>query len=383
MLTRSLFALAILSKPWLVCNPQPNPAVTGDTDTDASSGTTGSTGDTTNPTGTDTMAVTTDSMPVCGNGQLEEGEECDDGNMAADDACPNTCKNAFCGDDLVWTGMEQCEDGNEDNTDACVACQDAKCGDGFVWAGMEECDDGNLDDTDGCTSQCKAIVCGDGMVGGAEECDDGNTDDTDACVSCKNATCGDGKTQAGVEECDDGNTDKADGCSEICSHEYLMFVTKSALPADMGGVAGADAACQTAAGLGGLAGTYVASVSAEGDPAPTDLPTGKPLIRTDGMPIVAKAEDLFKGGGTTLMNPVDHDEEGNPVTGYAWTGTNQLGQPTLADCMKWSSKSKSVTTIGDITATGPEWTHDLTVDPSDPLFCDAINHLYCFRKLEP
>ena len=351
MLTRSLFALAILSKPWLVCNPQPIPAVTGDTDTDASSGSTGSTGDTTNPTGTDTMAATTDTMPVCGNGQLEEGEACDDGNMASDDACPNTCKNAFCGDDLVWTGMEQCEDGNEDNTDACVACQDAKCGDGFVWAGMEECDDGNNDDTDGCTSQCKAIVCGDGMVGGAEECDD-------------------------------GNTDKADGCSEICSHEYLMFVTKSALPADMGGVAGADAACQTAAGLGGLAGTYVASVSAEGDPAPTDLPTGKPLIRTDGMPIVAKAEDLFKGGGTMLMNPVDHDEEGNPVTGYAWTGTNQLGQPTLLDCGSWMVANGDASMVGGLALTGPGWT-STTPMMTEQLFCNATNHLYCFRKLEP
>jgi hypothetical protein len=163
----------------------------------------------------------------------------------------------------------------------------------------------------------------------------------------------------------------------------LMFVTKNTFPADMGGVAGADSACQNAAGLGGLVGTYVALISIEGDLATTDLPAGKPLIRTDGIPIVAKVEDLFKGGGTMLMNPIDHDEEGNPVTGYAWTGTNQFGQPSGSDCMKWGSKNKAVTTIGDVTATGLEWTYDTIVDPPDPLFCDAINHLYCFRKLEP
>jgi cysteine-rich repeat protein len=39
-------------------------------------------------------------------------------------------------------GAEECDDGNRDNTDACLNdCTDAGCGDGFVWAGVEECDD--------------------------------------------------------------------------------------------------------------------------------------------------------------------------------------------------------------------------------------------------
>ncbi len=384
MLTRSLIAIAILSKPWLVCNPQPVPADPADSDSEGSS-TGSSTTDVTSEstvTGPTSTTATTDTMPVCGNGQVEDAEECDDGNQVAEDACLATCKSAICGDDIVWSGMEECDDGDQDDTNACTAgCKNAFCGDGLVWAGMEECDDGNMIDDDACTNQCKGPVCGDGMKVGNEECDDGNMDDTDACVACKNAACGDGKVHAGVEECDDGNTDKADGCSEICAHEYLMFVTKNAMPADMGGVAGADTACQTAAGIGGLTGTYVAWISAAGDAASGDIPTGKPLIRTDGMPIVANASDLYKGGMTMLMNPIDHDEEGNAVTGYAWTGTSQSGVPSGSDCAGWTTTNLGAT-VGSVSSTTLEWTN-IFPNPPDPLACSAMNHLYCFRKLEP
>ncbi|MEZ4449127.1 MAG: DUF4215 domain-containing protein [Nannocystaceae bacterium] len=47
--------------------------------------------------------------------------------------------------------------------------------DGQVQAGVEECDDGNAVDTDACLSTCVAAKCGDGQVQeGVEECDDGN-----------------------------------------------------------------------------------------------------------------------------------------------------------------------------------------------------------------
>jgi cysteine-rich repeat protein len=60
------------------------------------------------------------------------------------------------------------------------------CGNGVLEAG-EECDDGNLDDFDGCTTQCILCgVCGDGIIGMSEECDDGNRVDGDGCSSnCK------------------------------------------------------------------------------------------------------------------------------------------------------------------------------------------------------
>jgi cysteine-rich repeat protein len=66
-------------------------------------------------------------------------------------------------------------------------CAGGSCGDGVLNVG-EECDDGNTDDEDGCSSTCVEEYCGDGVLqsGMGEECDDGNTDDGDGCSSnCK------------------------------------------------------------------------------------------------------------------------------------------------------------------------------------------------------
>ncbi|MBI2896135.1 MAG: hypothetical protein HYY06_21435, partial [Deltaproteobacteria bacterium] len=89
------------------------------------------------------------------------------------DACVGDCVDATCGDSYVQAGVEDCDDGNLDNTDACIGCTDAACGDSFVWAGVEECDDGNLSNGDSCVLNCRRAVCGDGDVReGVEECDD-------------------------------------------------------------------------------------------------------------------------------------------------------------------------------------------------------------------
>ncbi len=95
------------------------------------------------------------------------------------------CLSGTCGDTTSDPG-EQCDDGNGDNTDACINCTEAVCGDGFVQSGVEGCDDGNLVQTDACINTCASATCGDGFV------------------------------QAGVEECDDGNTMSGDGCSANC-----------------------------------------------------------------------------------------------------------------------------------------------------------------------
>ena len=47
---------------------------------------------------------------VCGNGKIEIGEECDDGNTTACDGCSPTCKLERCGNGIVECD-EQCDDG--------------------------------------------------------------------------------------------------------------------------------------------------------------------------------------------------------------------------------------------------------------------------------
>jgi len=113
------------------------------------------------------------------------------------------------------------------------------CGDGHLDAG-EECDDGNNANGDGCSSTCvkenpppPPPVCGDGHLDAGEECDDGNTYNGDGCSStcCKEnppppppPVCGDGHVDAG-EQCDDGNNYNGDGCSSTCVCEATSTPT--------------------------------------------------------------------------------------------------------------------------------------------------------------
>jgi cysteine-rich repeat protein len=155
---------------------------------------------------------------VCGNGILEGGERCDDGNADDTDDCV-ACRDATCGDGFVWAGVEDCEDGNDVDTDDCTnACLDAVCGDGIVHDGVEACDDGDIIDTNACTTACEDAACGDGIVyAGFEDCDDANAVDTDDCTTlCFDARCGDTFIHEGVEECDDGNALDGDGCTRDC-----------------------------------------------------------------------------------------------------------------------------------------------------------------------
>ncbi|HIE68915.1 MAG TPA: DUF4215 domain-containing protein, partial [Planctomycetes bacterium] len=93
----------------------------------------------------------------------EEGaEDCDDGNDDDSDACRNDCSEARCGDGVVGPG-EGCDDGNDDPTDDCVDCSPSSCGDGVVQSG-EICDDGNDLDNDSCLANCAPARCGDGVL---------------------------------------------------------------------------------------------------------------------------------------------------------------------------------------------------------------------------
>ena len=162
---------------------------------------------------------TTGPAPFCGDGTMDPGEDCDDANDDDTDACLATCVAAACGDGQVQAGVEDCDDANDDDADSCTnACNNAACGDGILGPG-ELCDDGNQNDDDDCTNACTVASCGDGVVqmANGEECDDNNADDGDACLAtCKAAICGDNVIHAGVEDCDDGNMDDLDTCNNDC-----------------------------------------------------------------------------------------------------------------------------------------------------------------------
>lgn len=160
----------------------------------------------------------------CGDGKPDPGEQCDAGGESA--TCNLDCTLAACGDSKVnATAGEECDRGaaNSDDADCTSACKLNVCGDGKVDrvgpGRHEECDDGNQVETDGCSNGCRLPRCGNGVVDPPEECDDANPDDTDGCARCAYARCGDGFVRAGVELCDDGNTIAGDGCSPKCTLE--------------------------------------------------------------------------------------------------------------------------------------------------------------------
>ena len=196
----------------------------------------------------------TPSAAECGNGYVETGESCDDGNTQSGDGCSAQCQ--------VESGWECLQEGSPcqkkttpDPTPTPVPKPTkAVCGDGFK-SGSEECDDGNTDDGDGCSAECTVekgydcssgtcnpvapgASCGNGTVEDDEECDDANTQSGDgcaancliiesgyacpkkggACVKQEETVCGDGILTSN-ESCDDGNKTDGDGCSAQCQTE--------------------------------------------------------------------------------------------------------------------------------------------------------------------
>ncbi len=175
---------------------------------------------------------------ICGNGILEEGEECEDGNNVDGDGCSAECEieeeAPRCGDGIINQENETCDDNNLINNDGCSStCKIERCGDNIKQTG-EECDLGILNGVlcnplyEGsctyCSGTCERITlfggyCGDGIKQSSEECDDQNTNNLDYCRNnCILPYCGDGIKDKN-EYCDDGNQINGDGCSKTCRME--------------------------------------------------------------------------------------------------------------------------------------------------------------------
>ncbi|PCC69086.1 Myxococcus cysteine-rich repeat-containing protein [Nannocystis exedens] len=385
--------------------------------------------DTTDTTEPSTETATTDDKPACGNGKLEPGEQCDDGNATPDDGCEVDCTKTageLCGNKVVDDG-EECDDGNDVPMDGCENnCTEteipASCGDGMV-NGDDECDDGNDDNTDACTNTCKNAVCGDGVIlAGTEECDDGNDVDTDECLSsCKAAICGDGQIQEGVEACDKGgdNSDTAyDGCttqcqlgphcgdSEVQAPEEecddgspdgddlcnackdvpfrYVFVTSLTYKGDVNKLNGGDIKCTSAADNASLPGDnpkWVAWLSDEEQSASARMDdTFVGWYVLPGPEPVLVARDWAGLTSGMLQNPINRDESGAPVAADAlvWTNTKTDGKilslDTASHCNNWDSNA-GTGSVGNPNAADATWANNGAV-----VDCNSMHHLYCVQN---
>ena len=177
--------------------------------------------------------------PECGNGVIEDGESCDDGNALPGDGCSGLCRK---------------EPNSTCPTPGQLCVSTVVCGDGQL-TGAEACDDNNVTAGDGCSADCFSVeigyacptpgqacvktttpaVCGNSLVEATENCDDGNAKSADGCSSaCQIESgytcpspgslchliqyCSDG-TLNGTEQCDDGNLKPGDCCDGNCHLE--------------------------------------------------------------------------------------------------------------------------------------------------------------------
>ena len=330
-------------------------------------------------------------LALCGDGLVDATrEQCDDANLVDDDACSNTCVLAVCGDGLVQQG-EDCDLG-DDNTDdvfgggCSLTCHlIPACGDGVIDAPLEQCDDGNSIDTDACTNACQHATCGDGSLhDGVEACDDGNTDNTDACVLCQDAYCGDGYVEAGVEECDG-----ADNCDATCVRDRLVFVTAEVHNGDFArggmltGLEAADAFCRSRALGAGLDvnGTDFWAWLSDDDTSPADrfFHSQGRYVMPDGTVIAESWADLTDG---ELLAPLQVTEHGDLVDiPLAWsnTGPDGFAAADSQSCQGWTSKDfMDFGRFGITDYTDVSWTDATSI--ANPTDCLDEAHVYCFEQ---
>jgi cysteine-rich repeat protein len=225
----------------------------------------------------DETAPKKDDEAICGDGIIQEGEQCDDGDRNSSDGCTTQCKftcteNSDCDDSNPCNGEEicnnnhACEDAAEDADDRTPCgdkkscrkgiCIDNVCGDRFVTRD-ETCDDGNKDPDDGCTPDCEwtceestdcvnedvclprvcntkthrceagtpltnETECEIAEAGIKALCGSSEVENDGWCINgiCTCADCGDG-VLAGKETCDDGllngTEDSPNGCAIDCA----------------------------------------------------------------------------------------------------------------------------------------------------------------------
>jgi hypothetical protein len=131
----------------------------------------------------DTDTDTDVDKEVCGDSELDPGEDCDDGAESA--SCDADCSAVECGDTTVnGTAGEDCDDGGESAT--CNGdCTVSSCGDGVMNATAGEDCDGAGESAD-CNADCSVAACGDGIINATagEICEPTSADTWDRCASC-------------------------------------------------------------------------------------------------------------------------------------------------------------------------------------------------------
>ena len=155
------------------------------------------------------------------------------------------------------------------------------------------------------------------------------------------------------------------------------FLSSTEVLASVGGVAAADALCQSLADAVALGGVWRAWLSDDSsNPADSFTRSSQPYQLLDGTRIADDWADLTDG---ELAQPINRDETGQQWLGVVdvWTATSVAGQQTTAaPCSNWTvAAGGTYVGIGRANDTASTWTQDLIQS------CGASSvRIYCFEQ---
>jgi hypothetical protein len=211
-------------------------------------------------------------------------------------------------------------------------------------------------------------------------------DDTDTSA----ADCGPDEVLTGDDEC----VDLAELICEVvgnvgaCDRSRTVFITSEGWEGDLGGVAGADLKCQTAAVADGNVvptGEYLAWISdLDGNsPSTNFVQSDAPYIRPDGTKVADDYADLTDGA---LLAGIFVDEFGSVRgatsvwTGTAADGTAIEGAAEDVNCVGWTSDVllDAAAVVGINISTGGSWTNGTQSFCSD--LVGSLRPIYCFQQ---
>ena len=157
------------------------------------------------------------------------------------------------------------------------------------------------------------------------------------------------------------------------------FVTSKVSTANLGGLAGADATCNTLADAAEMPGTYVAWLSDAATSATSRIASNGPYAVRSGNLVANDLADLVDGP----IAPIDEDEWGaKTLVREVWTHTDATGSSYGASpfvnspCSNWTDGSNGGgwATVGVNTFAAGQWT-DVYFQ-----FCDRNISLYCIQQ---
>jgi hypothetical protein len=177
-------------------------------------------------------------------------------------------------------------------------------------------------------------------------------------------------------------------------NDLVVFTTKASFDGNLGGIAGADAKCNTYAKAAGLPGTFRAWLSDSSTDARTRVPEAGPwrVLNKEGKQADVAFQDRAAWEGyprvpikNTEFGKELHDLSGTTTTEipYTWTGTNLGGTKHGCHCKDWSTSNNPTScangeyggVIGSRYggASDEKWTY---VGPNP---CNAKSGLLCYQ----